>query len=267
MGKIKERPIEMIIEAVKIYNDTNSAYKVASKLGISLRSAYKILHERGVNIPSWGDEKPFKRKISGDSEKTLIEDYTAGVRLKDLMDKYKCGEYAIRNAIKRNDIILRDHGGQRRRVTKEEELVIINLYRKGTPQSAIATILKCGASVVSRILTSAGIYDGRKAFGDRHGSWKGGIYQTKDGYILQKISFDDPYFIMARRNGYVPQHRYFMAQKIGRPLTKNESVHHIDGNRGNNNIENLQIINGNHGKGVKMQCSCCGSYDIKTVEL
>jgi Zn-dependent peptidase ImmA (M78 family) len=42
-------------------------------------------------------------------------------------------------------------------------------------------------------------------------------------------------------------HRYLMEQKIGRCLTFNEVVHHIDGNKLNNNIENLEIVSrGNH---------------------
>lgn len=42
-------------------------------------------------------------------------------------------------------------------------------------------------------------------------------------------------------------HRFLMEQKIGRKLTFNEVVHHIDEDIFNNSIENLQIISrGNH---------------------
>jgi hypothetical protein len=34
-----------------------------------------------------------------------------------------------------------------------------------------------------------------------------------------------------------------------------------------NRPENLQLRNGNHGKGVVMQCACCGSRDIRAVPL
>ncbi len=37
-------------------------------------------------------------------------------------------------------------------------------------------------------------------------------------------------------------HRYLMEQKIGRKLNFNEVVHHIDGDKLNNNIDNLQIV-------------------------
>ena len=42
--------------------------------------------------------------------------------------------------------------------------------------------------------------------------------------------------------GYVRAHRYLMEQKIGRPLTKDEVVHHIDEDGTNNNIDNLQLM-------------------------
>lgn len=38
------------------------------------------------------------------------------------------------------------------------------------------------------------------------------------------------------------QHRYVMEQHLGRPLTEDEVVHHLDGDVKNNDISNLQIL-------------------------
>ena len=37
------------------------------------------------------------------------------------------------------------------------------------------------------------------------------------------------------------EHRYVMARRIGRPLHHDESVHHKNGNRADNRIQNLEI--------------------------
>jgi len=39
--------------------------------------------------------------------------------------------------------------------------------------------------------------------------------------------------------GYVAEHRMIMELSLGRGLTKTEVIHHIDGDKSNNNIENL----------------------------
>lgn len=49
--------------------------------------------------------------------------------------------------------------------------------------------------------------------------------------------------------GYVYEHIFIMEQKLGRKLSKEEVVHHLDCNRANNRIENLIVLsNGDHAK-------------------
>lgn len=80
-----------------------------------------------------------------------------------------------------------------------------------------------------------------KASMERNVFWKGGRIVDRDGYILVKKN-DHPY---ATKNGYVREHRLVMEQKLGRLLRPTEVVHHIDGNRQNNDPSNLEVFASN----------------------
>jgi predicted nucleic acid-binding Zn ribbon protein len=43
------------------------------------------------------------------------------------------------------------------------------------------------------------------------------------------------------KTGYIPEQRYVMEQHLGRLLTKKEVVHHLNGDRHDNRIENLHL--------------------------
>lgn len=66
-----------------------------------------------------------------------------------------------------------------------------------------------------------------------------------NGYLKYKLEPTSPYYSMCNVSGYVLQHRLVMAQSLNRSLLETEIVHHIDGNKLNNNIKNLQITTKN----------------------
>jgi uncharacterized protein (DUF1330 family) len=67
--------------------------------------------------------------------------------------------------------------------------------------------------------------------------WNGGVCY-KDGYrMIKKREHPN-----ANARGYVYEHRLVMEQKLGRYLRKDEIVHHLDGNKMNNNIDNLVLM-------------------------
>ncbi len=70
-------------------------------------------------------------------------------------------------------------------------------------------------------------------------SWKGGRRQRNPGndYILIRDT-KHPF----NNCGYVYEHRLVMEKHIGRYLTTNEDVHHINGIKNDNRIENLQVM-------------------------
>ena len=63
-----------------------------------------------------------------------------------------------------------------------------------------------------------------------------------NGYIKSWISKSDPMYSMVSKCGYILEHRLVMARHLGRPLKPWEVVHHKNGIRGDNRIENLELF-------------------------
>ena len=88
--------------------------------------------------------------------------------------------------------------------------------------------------------------------GSKHYAWKGGRNKIKKGYI--NIYFPDHPF--AKGGKYVLEHRLVMEKYLGRYLQTYEYVHHKNGIKDDNRIENLEIVVNNNHYG-KVQCPYC----------
>lgn len=73
---------------------------------------------------------------------------------------------------------------------------------------------------------------GRKRVGDRR--------VATGGYVVIFTGTDSPYATPGS-HGWAQEHRYVMAQHLGRPLLTTENVHHINGDVADNRLENLEL--------------------------
>ena len=89
--------------------------------------------------------------------------------------------------------------------------------------------------------------------GKNNPMWNGGISHNKQGYKLIKVYDGHPYYSMADSKGYILEHRLVIAEAMGRSLVKGETVHHVNGIKDDNRIDNLELWFTNHGHGVRVK--------------
>lgn len=109
----------------------------------------------------------------------------------------------------------------------------------------IANILGVTSTIITRRLKRFGIAtrSHKEAnrisnSGEKSKRWNGGKTTHSEGYILVR-SKEHP---SADSRGYVYEHRLVLEKHLGRYLRKDEHVHHKNGVKNDNRLENLEIL-------------------------
>lgn len=95
--------------------------------------------------------------------------------------------------------------------------------------------------------------------GKNSGNWKSGRHRHPLGYAYRHLdTFSDEEreivqpMARAGRGMYVLEHRAVMAISLDRPLLSTETVHHKNGVRDDNDLENLELWQSAHPAGVRV---------------
>jgi hypothetical protein len=121
------------------------------------------------------------------------------------------------------------------------------------PNMAVCCVEPCEKRATSKGMCQGHAEQRRRGILDEQGSklrepMKGGRPRIKDrwigqqGYVLVLCPFK--FKSMARQDGTVLEHRLMMAQHLGRPLEDWEIVHHKNGVRDSNCVNNLELLDG-----------------------
>lgn len=131
--------------------------------------------------------------------------------------------------------------------TSEEIAVLVENYNKVSNQQLLALIPTKSAQGIYKKAYKLGLrktpeitFKNRSEAvrGEKSGAWKGGIRITGRGY-RQLLMPGHP---RADSSGYVMEHIIVWEKASGMELPKNCCIHHLNGNKGDNRIENLCVM-------------------------
>ncbi|MBM4356062.1 MAG: HNH endonuclease [Deltaproteobacteria bacterium] len=172
--------------------------------------------------------------------------YLEGKPMQQIADRLSCSRPVIARAVRCMGLTrqrprpYRDSPNPREIILDEEE--VTRLFAARVPMVQMAKRLGCGRTKVAATIRRLGlsrVAPTRGRSGPASPHWRGGRRITRSGYVLIQVGPDYP---GAPIGGRMLEHRLVMQRALGRPLLRHEVVHHINGVKTDNRIENLALM-------------------------
>lgn len=248
-------------EIVRRYESRESAKSIAGSIGCDQKTVIeRVLRPRGL-LRHGGN----LGRYTEPEKAAMATRYQAGESFRAIANDYGCTPANVRWVVIKRGVEPRRTGRPSR------DPVILDRIRRaradGISHRSIGEELGLSKDWVLALCREMGLpLDVRS--GSNHHSWKGGRVQHR-GYWQVKVDPADPIVgpMASPHTGYAPEHRAIVARSLGRPLTRSETVHHKNGDKQDNRLENLQLRQGQHGKGVRAVCLDCGSHNVGHVNI
>lgn len=207
------------------------------------------------------DRKPMKPQWlkGGLITKAVLEDMYLNKKMSsiDIGKYFDVSPQTVCNKIKNLDIPRRPYADQLKGERFGRLTVIEEAGRNHRGQALWLCKCKCGnegirttGALKSGNSKSCGCLTADKARernGVNHPSYKDARWHRTGYIILTKRHHPN-----ANKKGAISEHVLIMAEHLGRPLRKGETVHHKNGIRDDNRIENLELRSGHHGQGASV---------------
>jgi hypothetical protein len=121
--------------------------------------------------------------------------------------------------------------------------------RKGLLGLGVCHEEGCESSIYAREVCSSHYQMGRaRGRGIKERQSDPAWFRHSKGYIVRKLGLGKRGEVLHQM-----QHRVFMEEHLGRPLRPNEEVHHLNGIRDDNRIENLELWSTRQPKGQRVE--------------
>lgn len=265
-GSPKKRlTLEQENDVVGRYRRGATTHALAVEIGVSQSAICGALERHGVSRRSHADYRDLR--IAPEKLAALHERYLVGESIRALAKETDYAESGLRELFRSAGLKFLPRARPRIHLDDSRVQKALSLWDEGLGFKRAATQAGIDEKTMRRFMRETDRDPLSRRSGPGHPLWKGGRWNSGEGYIRVWVAPDDPFAAMGTDRGYVLEHRLVMARSLGRPLLPTETVHHKNGKRDDNRTSNLQLRSGRHGKGQQLVCADCGSTHIVHADL